>query len=139
MDCQSNIARAILFTTKNGDIMKKFAPMLLLLAACAPSEDKFEASTIELTCEKTFECTAEEDIAAAEEAGFWFFGADASECVEILTESSDESEGAEDTAASDFVYNKDVAKECLAAMEAMSCEDFSSGIPSECEGVYTEE
>ena len=56
--------------------------------------------------------------------------------MEILSEASDDSE---DTAVSDFVYNKDAAKECLAAMEAMTCEELTSGIPSECDGVYTEE
>ena len=59
--------------------------------------------------------------------------------MEILSEASDDEEGTEDTAVSDFVYNKDAAKECLAAMEAMTCEELTSGIPSECDGVYTEE
>ena len=27
-------------------------------------------------------------------------------------------------------YNKEYAKDCLAAMEEMSCDDFSSGLPS---------
>ena len=116
--------------------MTRFVPMMLLLAACAPSEDKFEAENIAITCQKTFECTSEEDIASAQEMGFWIFGADAAECETILTEAMAEYE---DTAASDLVYNKQNAKECLAALEAMSCEDMTSGTPSECEGVYSEE
>ena len=69
--------------------MRYLVPMILLMA-CAPSEDKFEAETIAITCEKTFECTAEEDIAAAQDMGFWPLGSDAAECVEILTEASEE-------------------------------------------------
>lgn len=114
--------------------MRRFIPFLFALAACAPSEDKFEAETIAITCEKTFECTSEEAIAEAQEMGFWFLGEDASECEEILN-----SDSAEDTAASDWVYNKEYAKECLSAMEAMSCEDFTGGLPEACENVYSEE
>ena len=64
--------------------MRYLVPMILMMA-CAPSEDKFEAETIAITCEKTFECTAEEDIAAAQDMGFWPLGSDAAECGEILT------------------------------------------------------
>ena len=49
--------------------MKYLVPMMLMLA-CAPSEEKFEARNHFITCEKTFECTAEEDIAAAQDMGF---------------------------------------------------------------------
>ena len=115
--------------------MRYLAPLILMMA-CAPSEDKFDAETIAITCDKTFECTAEEDIAAAQDIGFWPFGSDVAECVEILTEASAD---ASDTAATDLVYNKEYAKDCLAAMEEMSCDDFSSGVPSACEDVYTEE
>lgn len=115
--------------------MRYLVPTILMMA-CAPSEDKFEAETIAITCEKTFECTAEEDIAAAQDMGFWPFGADAAECKEILTETSEETD---DTASTDLVYNKEYAKDCLAAMEEMSCDDLSSGLPSACEDVYTEE
>ena len=116
--------------------MRYLVPMILMMA-CAPSEDKFEAETIAITCDKTFECTAEEDIAAAQDMGFWPLGSDAAECVEILTEASEEE--TEDTASTGLVYNKEYAKDCLAAMEEMSCDDFSSGLPSACEDVYTEE
>ena len=110
------------------------------MIACAPSEDKFEAETIAITCEKTFECTAEEDIAAAQEMGFWPLGSDADECVQILTEADDEeTDETDDTAGAGLVYNKEYAKECLDAMDAMSCEDFSSGLPAACEDVYSEE
>lgn len=114
--------------------MKYLVPMMLMIA-CAPSEDKFEAETISITCEKTFECTAEEDIAAAQDMGFWPLGSDAKECVEILTENGAD----DDTASTDLVYNKEYAKDCLDAMAAMSCDDFTSGLPAACEDVYSEE
>lgn len=116
--------------------MRYFLPMVLMIA-CAPSEDKFEAETIAITCEKTFECTAEEDIEAAQEMGFWPLGSDAEECIQILTEAGEED--TDDTASTDLVYNKEYAKDCLDAMDAMSCEDFSSGLPAACEDVYSEE
>ena len=116
--------------------MKYLIPLTLMIA-CAPSEDKFEAETIAITCEKTFECTAEEDIAAAQEMGFWPLGSDADECVQILTEAGNEE--TDDTASTGLVYNKEYAKDCLDAMDAMSCEDFSSGLPAACEDVYSEE
>ena len=115
--------------------MKYLVPMLLTIA-CAPSEDKFEAETISITCEKTFECTAEEDIAVAQDVGFWPFGEDADECVEILTENGEDDD---DTASTGLVYNKEDAKDCLDAMAAMSCDDFTSGLPAACEDVYSEE
>lgn len=120
--------------------MNKFLPLAALLVACAPSEDKFEAESIALTCEKTFECTAEEDITAAQEAGFWFFGADVDECISIFTEATEEA--AEDTGATtEYVYNKAAAKECLASMEAATCDDLSDAefTPAGCNDVYTEE
>ena len=116
--------------------MKYLVPMMLTVA-CAPSEEKFEAKTISITCEKTFECTAEEDIAAAQDMGFWLLGEDAAECVEILTENSEDD--AADTASTGLVYNKEYAKDCLDAMAAMSCDDFTSGLPAACEDVYSEE
>ena len=114
--------------------MKYLIPVLMV--ACAPSEEKFEAKTIQVTCEKTFECTAEEDIAAAQEMGFWVLGSDVSECVDIMTNATEED--SDDTASVDLVYNKEFAKECLTAMSEMSCEDFVSGIPAACEEVYSE-
>jgi hypothetical protein len=108
---------------------------MMLMIACAPSEGKFESENISITCEKMFECTAEEDIAVAQDMGFWSFGSDVEECVEILTESSE----GDDTASTDLLYNKQYAKDCLAAMEEMSCDDFSSGLPAACEDVYSEE
>ena len=121
--------------------MKTLLPLFAVLAACAPSEEKFETESIALTCEKTFECTAEEDITAAQEAGFWFFGADVDECITIFTEATEES--TEDTAAdeTEYVYNKAAAKECLASMEAATCDDLSNAefTPAGCDEVYTEE
>ena len=116
--------------------MKYLVPILLTIA-WAPSEEKFEDQTISLTCEKTFECTAEEDIAAAQDMGLWPLGSDADECVEILMENTEDD--AEDTASTDLVYNKEYAKDCLDAMAAMSCDDFTSGLPAACEDVYSEE
>ena len=114
--------------------MKKVVPFIFILTACAPSEDTFEAKFISINCEKNFECTPEEYIAAAQEMKVWLLGEDAAQCEDILNRTSDD-----DTVSSDLVYNKEYAEECLLSMEALSCEDFQSGIPTACEDVYSEE
>ena len=52
--------------------MKKLIPVIILMTTCAPSEEKFEAENISLICEKTFECTPEEDREALEAWGSGF-------------------------------------------------------------------
>ena len=118
--------------------MKKTLPVIALITACAPSEEKFETENIALICEKAFECTPEEDREALENIGLWFFGADVEECKTIYTEAT--SDVNVDTAiTNDFVYDKQAAKECLKEIEALTCEEIGDGNitgPS-CENVYT--
>ena len=119
--------------------MKKLIPVIAIITACAPSEEKFEAENISLICEKTFECTPEEDREALENTGFWFFGADVEECKTILTDATS-SEEVDTAITSDFVYDKQAAKDCLNELEALTCEEIGDGnitAPS-CENVYTE-
>ena len=120
-------------------VMNKLFPFLILLSACAPSEEKFEEKNYEITCELIFECTAEEDIQAAKDLSLWFFGEDVEECTTILNDTA--SEASDDTAVtSELVYDKKAAKECLAELEALTCDDFSDSTVSApaCENVYTE-
>ena len=118
--------------------MKNFLPLFVMLTACAPSEEKFESENISLVCEMTFECTAEEDIEAAKDIGLWFFGEDVEECKTILTEATSEAESDSGT-TTDYVYDKQAAKECLAELGALTCEDMGdSGVTApSCENVYT--
>ena len=119
--------------------MKKLLPVIALMMACAPSEEKFEAENISLICEKAFECTPEEDREALDSIGLWFFGADVEECKTIYTEAT--SDVNIDTAiTNDLVYDKQAAKDCLNELEALTCEEIGDGNitgPS-CENVYTE-
>ena len=125
----------------NGDFYEKSNSFAIFLSACAPSEEKFNEQNTQITCDLIFECTSAEDVQAAQDMGFWFFGADSAECVSIL---SGEDDSADDTALGttegNFVYDKNAAKECLAELEALTCDDFSveTTLPS-CEKVYTEE
>ena len=109
------------------------------MMACAPSEETFEEKNYEITCELIFECTAEEDIQAAKDLNLWFFGEDVEECTTIFNDTA--SDVSDDTAvASNLVYDKQAAKECLAELETLTCDDFSDSTVSApaCENVYTE-
>ena len=119
--------------------MKKLLPVIALMAACVPSEEKFEAENISLICEKIFECTPEEDREAWESIGLWFFGADVEECITLSTNATSDAE-TDTEVTNDFVYDRQSAKECLNELEALTCEeieDLDITAPS-CENVYTE-
>ena len=106
------------------------------MTACAPSEEKFEAGNISLICEKTFECTPEENGLGV---GLWFLGSDVEECKTILTDATS-SEEVDTAITNDLVYDKQAAKDCLNELEALTCEEIGDGnitAPS-CENVYTE-
>ena len=122
--------------------MRLLLPFTILFSACTPSEEKFDEQNTQLVCDLIFECTSAEDIQAAQDMELWFFGADSSECVSIL--SSMEESATEDTSVEiiegDFVYDKKAAKECLAELEAMTCDEWNSETTvASCENVYTEE
>ena len=112
----------------------------IFLSACAPSEERFKEQNTQITCDLIFECTSVEDLQAAQDMEFWFFGADSAECV-ILSGGDD---SVDDIFLSpseeNLVYDKNVAKECLADLEALTCADFNVETTlHSCEKVYTEE
>jgi hypothetical protein len=119
--------------------MNKFIPIITLLVACAPSEEKFEKKNIELTCDLTFECTDPETKEGLEALNLWFFGEDVEECKTILTDLANDD--SDDTGSSDLIYDKEEAKECLTELEALTCDDINDGnisAPS-CDDVYNQE
>jgi hypothetical protein len=114
--------------------MLRYLP-LFLIVACAPSQEEFEEDSWGVTCDLLFECTAEEDIEAM--GAFWVFGESAEDCYALLDEASS------DTAAEEpeCDYDKKAAKECLAGLETMTCDDLndeSYETPEACENVCGE-
>jgi hypothetical protein len=87
---------------------------LLALVACGPSKEDFQEQSIQMSCDKLFECTPD----AAEMMGY----ADADACVTDLTELVEEAETSDTGADSCANYDSGKAKECLDAMEALACD-----------------
>ena len=115
--------------------MRYLVPTILMMA-CAPSEDKLKQKRLRLPVRKPLSVLQKKTLLQHKIWGL-AFGFRCRRVCRILTEASEEE--TDDTASTDLVYNKEYAKDCLAAMEEMSCDDFSSGLPSACEDVYTEE
>ena len=106
---------------------------LWMMLACAPSQEEFEDESWNITCDLIFECSNEEDRNAL--GPFWVFGDTVDECY-TLDEEATEGDTAADEAECD--YNKQVAKDCLAELELLTCDDFgdfSYDIPEPCEKV----
>ena len=118
--------------------MKKLLPLFILLSACAPSEEKFDEESIQITCDLIFECTDAETMQAAKDMDIWFYGEDAAECVSFFSELED---ALSDTGTTtEYVYDKKAAKECLTELKALTCDDFNSeeSSASACDNVYTQ-
>ena len=98
----------------------RFLP-LLLLAACAPSQEQFEDQSWQASCDLMFECITDEEREAM--GDFWFFGATVDDCYALIENAED------DTASSEpkCDYDKNAAKECLAGLEALTCDEFNDG------------
>ena len=96
----------------------RFLP-LLMLAACAPSQEQFEEQSWQASCDLMFECVTDEEREAM--GAFWFFGETVDDCYALIENVED------DTASSDSEcdYDKNAAKECLAELEARTCDDFN--------------
>ena len=106
-------------------------PLLLtLLISCAPSEDEFAGELVEISCDRIFECTAQEDIDAM--GILWIFGDDAEECYELFEDDSGTDTA---TAEDDCEYDKKAAKECLKEFDALSCDDGLDAWPDICDDV----
>ncbi len=89
---------------------------LSLLVACGPSRDAFGEQFATLSCEKISECGGE--------AALSLLGYDSvDECVtEGTTQLQDESD--ENSCEN---YNREAAAKCLDELEALSCDDLTSG------------
>ena len=98
----------------------RFLP-LLLLAACAPSQEQFEDQSWQASCDLMFECITDEEREAM--GDFWFFGETEDDCYALIDNAI------EDTASSDSdcEYDKNAAKDCLSELEALTCDDFGNG------------
>jgi hypothetical protein len=91
-----------------------FLSPLLALVACSPSKEDFQEQSIQMSCDKLFECTPD----AAEMMGY----ADSADCVTQLTALVEEAEASDTGADSCPNYDGGKAKECLDAMEALACD-----------------
>ncbi len=109
-----------------------------MLTACGGglTEDEYLAEGVVVTCDKLFECNAAEDIAALEDLGLWFFGADSAECQSILNGSEDDTA----TTTSECVnFNAEAAELCLEGWRSMSCDDLAADVtPEACNDVCEE-
>ena len=95
----------------------RFLP-LFLLVACAPTQEQFEEDTWEMSCDLMFDCTTEEERSAL--GPFWIFGETAQDCYALDDETTEDTAGADE----DCDYDKQAAKECLAELETLTCDDF---------------
>ena len=93
----------------------------LIVAACgsALTEEDFTNESINIMCDKTFECYTAEEL----EVFAGFFGADSAECVTIMTALVEDGEETE----TECVFDADAAQTCLDDAEAQSCDDLKAG------------
>ena len=109
---------------------------LFALIACAPSQEEFEEESWGITCDLLFECTSADEIEAMGQ--FWFFGETAEDCYALLDAASSDT-GTSEEAECD--YDKNAAKECLAELEKLTCDEFedtTSETPEACNNVCGE-
>lgn len=91
----------------------------LLVAGCGYPEDKFTEDFQQAFCQKYIDC----------EYGALVGWETVDDCLAAMDSGSDT--GGEDTCD----YDSKAAKECVADVEAMSCDDMVSGLPSSCSSV----
>jgi len=109
----------------------------LLVACGGMTEDKFQTELVSATCDKIFECTTAEEIAALDSMSAWTFGDTPEECSAALNEPVEDQQY--DTGyVSDCDFNKDMANACLEEYALLTCDDLITGAPS-CEKVCDEE
>lgn len=108
-------------------MLSRFALAALVLSsfvACGVSEDEFATEYTGHSCDLIFECTDEAALA-------YLPYTDAADCKAQLAE-AEEVDEAEDTCD----FDKGVAAECLDAMAAVTCEDWTAGnLPASCGNV----
>jgi hypothetical protein len=115
----------------------RLIPALLLLAACAPTQEEFEDESWASSCDLMFECVSAEERDAM--GLFWVFGETPDDCYALL-DNSDSSDTA--SQEDDCEYDKQAAKECLQELNALTCDDLTDSsyeTPEPCQRVCGEE